>query len=48
MTGLRVTAYLIPHDYPTGIKVSDALMATLSLDRHEVQPQRNYTIRARP
>ena len=46
-TGLRVTAHLIDQHYTTGIKVSDALMATLNLDRHEVQPQRNYTIRAR-
>jgi len=46
-TGLRVTAHLVDQDYPTRIKIPDALMATLNLDRHEVQPQRNYTIRAR-
>jgi hypothetical protein len=46
-TGLRVTAHLVEDDYPTGVKVSDALMATVNIDRHEVQPQRNYTIRPR-
>jgi hypothetical protein len=46
-TGLRVTAHLVEDEYPTGVTVSDALLATVNIDRHEVQPQRNYTIRPR-
>ena len=46
-TGLRVRARLVDHDYPTGIKISDADFATLALEPHETQPQRNYTIRPR-
>lgn len=49
-TGLKVTAHLITHEYLTGVKVSDAVMETLNLTRHEVCPQWNYTIhpRAKP
>ena len=46
-TGLRVTARLIDKEYPKGVKVSDAQMATLNIAPHETQPLRNYTIRPR-
>ena len=44
-TGLVVTAKLIDQEYPGGVKIPDALMATIHLDPHETQPRRNYTIR---
>ncbi len=47
-TGLQVRAYLDPGAYLTGETVSDAAMAALNLDRHEVRPTWNYTIRPRP
>lgn len=47
-TGLKVAATLITQEYRTGVKVSDAVMKTLHLTRHEVCPQWNYTIRPRP
>jgi len=47
-TGLKVIAHLITQEYATGVKVSDAVMDTLNLTRHEVCPQWNYTIRPRP
>ena len=46
-TGLRVTAHLVTQDYPKGVKISDALMATLDIRRHATQPLRNYTIHPR-
>jgi len=46
-TGLTVDACLLDGVYPTGQRVSDAEMATLRLDRHEVCPTWNYTIRPR-
>jgi len=46
-TGLRVTARLIDKEYPKGVKISDAEMATLDIAPHETQPLRNYTIRPR-
>lgn len=47
-TGLTVSAVFQPGDYPTGVKVSDAAMAALNIQRHAVCPQWNYTIRPRP
>jgi len=46
-TGLRVTAHLVDQQYPKGVKVSDASMATLALVPHDTQPLRNYTIHPR-
>ncbi len=46
-TGLQVQAHLVSTIYETGIKVSDAQMAALSLQVHEVCPQWNYTIHPR-
>jgi hypothetical protein len=43
-TGLRVKAHLDTRDYPKGVKISDAQMATLDVRPHETQPLRNYTI----
>ena len=44
-TGLVVTAELIDQEYLGGVKIPDALMATIDLHPHETQPLRNYTIR---
>ena len=46
-TGLRVTAHLVNQEYPKGMKISDAQMATLDVRRHATQPLRNYTIHPR-
>jgi len=46
-TGLSVRAALHAGTYPTGERVSDAEMATLSLERHAVCPTWNYTLRPR-
>ena len=43
-TGLAVTAYLHPIDYPKGIRISDEEMQALSLQPHDIQPERNYSI----
>jgi hypothetical protein len=44
-TGLAVRAELDDGHYPSGIKVSDAQMAALPLDRHEFHGDWNYTLR---
>lgn len=46
-TGLRVTAQLVTQEYAKGVKIPDAVMATLDIRPHEVQPLRNYTIHPR-
>lgn len=46
-TGLKVNACLVEKTYETGIKTSDAEMATLSLNPHDTQPKRNYTLHPR-
>ena len=46
-TGLSVQAHLVTAEYPTGLKVPDADMATLNIQPHAVCPQWNYTIRPR-
>ncbi len=46
-TGLRVTAHLVTQEYTKGMKISDALMATLDVRRYATQPIRNYTIHPR-
>lgn len=45
--GLTVKSHLLRGNYETGLKISDRQMAALSLERHETQPQRNYTLRPR-
>jgi hypothetical protein len=44
-TGLAVRAELDDGHYPSGIKVSDAQMAALPLDRHEFHGNWNYTLK---
>lgn len=46
-TGLRVTAQLVTQQYAKGVKIPDAVMATLDIRPHEIQPLRNYTIHPR-
>jgi len=47
-TGLTVTARLDLDEYPTGVSVPDAAMASLDLHPHELHPQWNYTLLPRP
>lgn len=47
-TGLQVDAWLMEKTYPTGVKVSNAEMKALNLQRHETCPDWNYTLRPRP
>jgi hypothetical protein len=47
-TGLTVDACLLDGAFPTGQSVSDADMDALLLDRHDVCPNWNYTLRPRP
>jgi hypothetical protein len=47
MTGLRVRAYLLPGVYATGRKVTKEEMAKLSVEKHNICPQWNYTIKPR-
>ena len=44
-SGLTVSAYLIPENYDTGIKISDAEMRQLNLVPHEMLGRWNYTLR---
>ena len=44
-SGLTVNAYLIPENYDTGIKISDAAMRQLNLVPHELLGRWNYTVR---
>jgi hypothetical protein len=46
-TGLTVTARLDLDDYPTGVTVSNAEMASLALQPHATHPQWNYTLSPR-
>ena len=46
-TGLSVEAHLVPTVYTRGIKIPDAVMATLNIHAHAVCPQWNYTIHPR-
>jgi len=46
--GLRVRAELDPDSYPTGVEVSDAQIAALSLRRHAFHGEWNYDILPRP
>jgi hypothetical protein len=44
-TGLQVDAWLMDKVYPTQVKVSNAEMKALNLQRHETCPDWNYTLR---
>ena len=46
--GLTVRAALDPGSYPDGVKVSDAQLAALPLDRHDWHGDWNYTLRPQP
>ncbi len=43
-TGLAVTAYPIPDQYATGIKISDAEMRQLNIVPHDILGRWNYTV----
>ena len=47
-TGLEVRCELDRNTYPAGVKISDAALTALNLDRHEFHGEWNYTIRPRP
>ena len=46
-TGLTVQAHLVTETYEIGVKVPDKEMNALNIQRHDVCPQWNYTIRPR-
>jgi len=46
-TGLDVRAERLDGTYDTGLRVSEAEMATLNLTAHDVCPSWNYTIHPR-
>ena len=43
-TGLKVHSEIDPNTYPAGIKVSDAEIACINLQRHDFHGDWNYTI----
>jgi len=43
-TGLRCRAWLDPHDYPTGLKITPQQKTQINLKPHRVLPNWNYTI----
>jgi len=47
-TGLHLRAELDTGTYPTGVKISNAQMAALPLDRHTRHGDWNYTLRPQP
>jgi hypothetical protein len=47
-SGLTVTAYLLPENYDTGIKISDAEMRQLNLVQHDTLGIWNYTLHPAP
>ena len=47
-TGLQVDAWLMDKIYPTQVKVSNAEMKALNLERHDTCPDWNYTLHPRP
>ena len=46
-TGLKVRALLTRKSYPKGVTVTDEEFARVALDRHDVCPEWNYTIKPR-
>jgi len=47
-TGLTIRRELDPKTYPKGIKISDADMATLNIERDTFHPEWNYAVKPRP
>jgi Rhodopirellula transposase DDE domain len=47
-TGLTVSAYLIPENYDTGIRISDQQMRQLNLVKHDTLGLWNYSVRPAP
>jgi hypothetical protein len=47
-TGLNVKCGIDPNQYPSGIKISDAEMATINFKPHEFHGEWNYSIAPRP
>jgi hypothetical protein len=47
-TGLKVQCEIDPNIYPAGLKVSDAEMDAVNIQRHESRGDRNYTINPLP
>ncbi len=43
-SGLSARAYRVTDQYPRGVKISDEVMDTLTIQKHDVCPQWNYTI----
>ena len=46
-TGLKVRCEIDPNSYPAGIKVADAELANINLQRHDFHGEWNYTISPR-
>ena len=44
-TGLQIQAAIDSNKYPTGIKVSERVMKTVSIERNDFHGQWNYTVR---
>ena len=47
-TGLKVRCEIDPNTYPAGLRVSDAEMDAINLQRHEFHGEWNYTISPKP
>ena len=47
VTGLKVQATLVEKYYEKGLKITDDQMASLALEKHDVCPNWNYTLRPR-
>ena len=46
-SGLQVKAVLDTHEYETGVKVTKSQMEQLSVRRHKIHPDWNYTLKPR-
>ena len=44
--GLRVDGHLVTKQYEKGKKISDKQMASLKIEKHEIFPNWNYTLKA--
>ena len=47
-TGLKVRCEIDPNTYPAGVRVSDAEMDAINIQRHEFHGEWNYTISPKP
>ena len=47
-TGLKVRCEIDPNTYPAGVKVTNAEMDAINIQRHEFHGDRNYTITPQP